>query len=236
MGDSNDVLLEIKNIRKEYPGVVAVNDVSFNIKKGEVHIIIGENGAGKSTLVKMIAGNTSIDGGELILDGEKYAPQNVLQAQQKGVNMIHQEVNLMINRTVAQNLFAGREPLKWGGFVDVRRMNRDCKALLDSLGINISPVQMVRDLSIAKQQMVEVAKALSTKNRLLIMDEPTSSLTYKEITELFRITRKLRDEGVSVVYISHRMQELFEIGDRVTVMRDGCFVGTKEVGRPLLAS
>ena len=230
MGNNNDVLLEIKNIRKEFPGVIAVNDVSFNIKKGEVHIVIGENGAGKSTLVKMIAGVYPIGSGELILDDEKFAPQSVYEAQHKGVNMIHQELNMMINRTVAQNMFVGREPVKYG-LIDVAKMNRDCKALLKSLDIDIAPTTMVRDLSIAQQQMIEVAKALSTDNKLLIMDEPTSSLTHKEITELFRITRKLRSEGVSIVYISHRMQELMEIGDRVTVMRDGCFISTNEVGK-----
>ena len=231
MGNSNDVLLEIKNVRKEFPGVIAVNDVSFNIKKGEVHIVIGENGAGKSTLVKMVAGIYSIDGGELILDGEAYSPQNVLDAQKMGINMIHQELNMMLNRTVAQNVFVGREPVKLGKIVDTGKMNQDCEALFKSLGIDIPPTILVKNLSIAQQQMVEVAKALSTKNRLLIMDEPTSSLTFKEIKELFRITRKLKSEGVSIVYISHRMQELFEIGDRVTVMRDGCYVGTNDVGR-----
>ena len=226
--NGNSVLLEFRKIRKEFPGVVAVNDVSFDIRKGEVHIVIGENGAGKSTLVKMVSGIYPIDGGELYLEGERYTPANVMDAQAHGVNMIHQELNMMANRTVAQNVFIGREPKK-GFLVDERKMNADCKALLDSLEIDIAPTAMVRDLSIAQQQMVEVAKALSTENKLLIMDEPTSSLTQKEIDELFRITRKLRSEGVAIVYISHRMQELLEIGDRVTVMRDGCYVATCDV-------
>lgn len=228
MENTNSVLLEFKKVRKEFPGVVAVNDVSFDIRKGEVHIIIGENGAGKSTLVKMVSGIYPIGGGELYLDGKRYAPENVVDAQAHGVNMIHQELNMMVNRTVAQNVFIGREPQK-GLLVDERKMNADCKQLLESIEIDIAPTTMVRDLSIAQQQMVEVAKALSTNNKLLIMDEPTSSLTQKEIDELFRITRKLRSEGVAVVYISHRMQELLEIGDRVTVMRDGCYVGTRNV-------
>ena len=205
-----------------------MNDVSFDIRKGEVHIVIGENGAGKSTLVKMVSGIYPIDGGEMYLEGERYAPENVVDAQAHGINMIHQELNMMVNRTVAQNVFIGREPKK-GILVDEHKMNADCKALLDSIEIDIAPTAMVRDLSIAQQQMVEVAKALSTNNKLLIMDEPTSSLTQKEIDELFRITRKLRSEGVAIVYISHRMQELLEIGDRVTVMRDGCYVGTRNV-------
>lgn len=226
--NTNSVLLEFRKIRKEFPGVVAVNDVSFDIRKGEVHIVIGENGAGKSTLVKMVSGVYPIDGGEMYLDGERYIPENVMDAQAHGINMIHQELNMMANRTVAQNVFIGREPKK-GLLVDEHKMNADCKALLDSIEIDISPTTMVRDLSIAQQQMVEVAKALSTENKLLIMDEPTSSLTQKEIDELFRITRKLKSEGVAIVYISHRMQELLEIGDRVTVMRDGYYVDTCDV-------
>lgn len=227
--EENKVLLELKDLRKVFPGVVAVNDVSFSIQKGEVHIIIGENGAGKSTLVKMMAGLYSVDGGEMLLEGQPYRPQKVLDAQHLGINMIHQELSLMANRTVAQNVFVGREfaksPLR---VVDMRRMNAECQALLDRLGIDINPTTMVRDLSIAQQQMVEVAKAISTENKLLIMDEPTSSLTQKEIDNLFRITRQLKSEGVSIIYISHRMQELMEIGDRITVMRDGCYIGTRE--------
>jgi ABC-type sugar transport system ATPase subunit len=229
---NNNVLLEIKNLRKEFPGVVAVNDVSFDIKKGEVHIVVGENGAGKSTLVKMIAGLYSIDKGEMILDGEKYHPQDVLDAQAHGVNIIHQELSMMANRTVAQNMFVGREPVKKNifHFVDTKRMNNECKKQLESLGMDISPTTLVKDLSIAQQQMVEVAKALTTKNKLLIMDEPTSSLTQKEIDNLFRITRQLTKEGISIIYISHRLQELMEIGDRVTVMRDGSYIGTYNIG------
>ncbi|MGX8702270.1 sugar ABC transporter ATP-binding protein [Caproiciproducens sp.] len=226
---SKEILLELKNITKAFPGVIAVNDVSFDIRKGEIHIIIGENGAGKSTLVKMMAGINKIDSGEMIFKGKKYAPKNVQEAHQNGVNIIHQELSVMLNRTVAQNVYVGREPVKGGlRVIDTKKMNSDCQKLLDSLEIAIKPTDMIRDLSIAQQQMVEVAKAISTKNDLLIMDEPTSSLTQKEIDNLFRITRKLRDEGVSIIYISHRMQELMEIGDRVTIMRDGCYVGTRE--------
>ncbi|MFV0363327.1 MAG: sugar ABC transporter ATP-binding protein [Suipraeoptans sp.] len=224
-----ETMLKIKSLRKEYPGVVAVNDVSFDIKKGEVHIVIGENGAGKSTLVKMMAGLEAIDGGTLELEGKPYKPTNVLEAQASGVNIIHQELSMMENRTVAQNVFIGREPKK-GFLVNNNEMNRKCKALMDSLEIDIDPSTKVQDLSIAQQQMVEVAKALSFDNsKILIMDEPTSSLTTKEIENLFRITRKLKSEGVSIIYISHRMQELMEIGDRVTVMRDGSYVGTRNI-------
>lgn len=223
-----EVMLHIESLRKEYPGVIAVNDVSFDIYKGEVHIVIGENGAGKSTLVKMLAGLNTIDSGTLKLDGREYKPENVLDAQAKGVNIIHQELSMMENRTVAQNIFIGREPVK-GFWIDKKAMNEKCRELLDSLEIEIDPSTMVRDLSIAQQQMVEVAKALSFQSKVLIMDEPTSSLTSKEIDNLFRLTRKLRDEGTSIIYISHRMQELMEIGDRVTVMRDGAYIGTREI-------
>ncbi len=227
----NNTLLEIHGLRKQFPGVLAVDDVSFSIKNGETHLVIGENGAGKSTLVKIIAGLYPADGGEMVLDGEHYAPRNVHEAQAKGVNIIHQELNLMSNRTVAQNIYIGKEPMKNKllGVVDVEKMNRDCKALLDDLGIDISPNCLVKDLSIAQQQMVEVAKALSTNSKLIIMDEPTSSLTEQEILNLFRITRNLRNSGVSVVYISHRMKELWEIGERVTVMRDGKYIGTYNI-------
>lgn len=226
------VLLKIEKIRKVFPGVVAVNDVSLDIRKGEVHIIIGENGAGKSTLVKMMAGLYPIDGGTMTLDGHVYRPENVLDAQQQGVNIIHQELSMMVNRTVAQNVFAGREPVKGAlKLVDIKTMNRECRGLLERLGIEIEPDCLVKELSIAQQQMVEVAKAISTENKLLIMDEPTSSLTQKEIDNLFRITRKLKSEGIAVIYISHRMQELMEIGDRVTVMRDGEYIGTRDTSQ-----
>lgn len=227
-----NVLLELRGVRKEFPGVVAVNDVSMDIRRGEVHIIIGENGAGKSTLVKMMAGLYKSDGGEMLLEGKPYRPANVQEAQALGINMIHQELSLMQNRTVAQNVYVGREPRR--GFlraVDTARMNADCQAILEEIGLDIKPTAMVRDLSIAQQQMVEVAKALSTNNKLLIMDEPTSSLTQEEIDNLFRITRKLVAEGKSVIYISHRMQELKEIGDRITVMRDGCYLDTRDAAQ-----
>ena len=224
-----EVLLEMKHILKTFPGVKAVNDVSFDIKKGEVHVIIGENGAGKSTLVKIIAGIYGLDGGEMLLDGKPYTPASVLDAQNKGINMIHQELSIMPNRTVAENIFVGREPVKGPlRLVDAREMNRRSKELLESLQLDIDPKCKAKDLSIAQQQMVEIAKAILTNNRLLIMDEPTSSLTQMEIDTLFRITRKLTANGVSVIYISHRMQELMDIGDRVTVMRDGCYVGTRD--------
>jgi ribose transport system ATP-binding protein len=229
--EDSDTLLQIFHMCKRFPGVIAVDDVSFSIKKGEIHLIIGENGAGKSTLVKVIAGLYAADSGRMVLDGEEYTPKNVRMAQELGVNIIHQELNMMINRTVAQNIYIGREPMKNAAFgvINTAKMNHDCKKLLTDLGIDVSPSELVRNLSIAQQQMVEVAKALATKSKLIIMDEPTASLTEQEIENLFRITRNLRASGVSIVYISHRMKELWEIGDRVTVMRDGKYIGTHNI-------
>lgn len=227
------VLLEIKNLTKIFPGVVAVDHVSFDIRRGEVHVLIGENGAGKSTLVKMLAGINKIDEGELIFDGESFRPENVLDAQNHGINMVHQELSMMPNRTVAQNIFVGREPIKGKGvkWVDTKKMNEESQKLLDGLGVgeNIKAEARVKDLSIALQQMVEVAKATSTENKLLILDEPTSSLTAPEIKALFEIIQTLKERGLGIIYISHRMNEIFEVGDRITVMRDGKYVGTREV-------
>lgn len=231
--EKQQTLLEVKNLTKIFPGVVAVDHVNFDIRRGEVHVLIGENGAGKSTLVKMIAGIYKIDEGELVLDGKSFRPQNVLDAQEHGINMVHQELSMMPNRTVAQNIFIGREPLKGKGikWVDTKKMNEEGQKLLDGLGVgeSIDASAWVKDLSIALQQMVEVAKATSTDNKLLILDEPTSSLTAPEIKALFEIIEKLKERGLGIIYISHRMNEIFEIGDRITVMRDGKYVGTKQV-------
>lgn len=225
-----DIMLDIRSLYKSFPGVIAVNDVSFQVRRGEVHVLIGENGAGKSTLVKMLAGIYPIERGELLLEGEPYAPRTVVDAQRAGISIIHQELNMMANRTVAQNVFVGREPVRPPfGLVDKKAMNAECQRVLNSLNIDIQPTTLVKDLSIAQQQMVELTKALSMNNKVLIMDEPTSSLTSKEIRNLFRIVNQLRNSGVSIIYISHRLEEIMEIGDRVTVLRDGCFVGTREI-------
>ena len=174
---SSDTMLDIQHLYKSFPGVVAVNDVGFQIRRGEVHVLIGENGAGKSTLVKMLAGIYSIERGSLTLDGKPYAPHSVVDAQRGGIGIIHQELNMMSNRTVAQNVFVGREPVTKAGFVDKRAMNAACQRVLDSLGLDISSTTLVKDLSIALQQLVELTKAISMRNKVLIMDEPTSSLT-----------------------------------------------------------
>jgi len=224
-------LLEIRHLSKYFPGVVAVDDVSFSIRRGEVHVLMGENGAGKSTLVKMLAGIYPIDAGDLLLDGEPFAPRNVVDAQERGINMVHQELSMMPNRTVAQNIYIGREPVKGKLLkrVDTKKMNEDSQRLLDGLGVNVDVHAMTKDLSIARQQMVELAKATSTDNKILILDEPTSSLTAPEIEALFKIVRQLKESGVGIIYISHRMNEIFEIGDRITIMRDGKYVGTRDL-------
>ena len=229
--ENSKVLLEIRHLSKYFAGVTAVNDVSFDIKAGEVHVLIGENGAGKSTLVKMISGIYPIDRGELFMEGKKYHPENVLEAQEKGINIVHQELSMMPNRTVAQNIFNGREPIKKGlvKLVDEKKMNSDSQTLLDGLGVRVNASDITKNLSIAMQQMIELAKAVSTDNKILILDEPTSSLTAPEIKALFGIIADLKKKGVGIIYISHRMNEIFEIGDRITVMRDGGYVGTRIV-------
>ncbi len=229
--ENSKVLLEIRHLSKYFAGVTAVNDVSFDIKAGEVHVLIGENGAGKSTLVKMISGIYPIDRGELFLEGKKYHPENVLEAQEKGINIVHQELSMMPNRTVAQNIFNGREPIKKGlvKLVDEKKMNSDSQTLLDGLGVRVNASDITKNLSIAMQQMIELAKAVSTDNKILILDEPTSSLTAPEIKALFGIIADLKKKDVGIIYISHRMNEIFEIGDRITVMRDGGYVGTRIV-------
>ena len=229
--NEENILLDIKNISKIYPGVRAVDDLSLKINKGEIHIIIGENGAGKSTLMKILAGLIQPNSGEMYFKDKEYQPKSVVDSQNLGINMIHQELNLMQDRTVAQNIFINREPMKGKlHIIDSKKMNRDTDRILKDLSLDFSSTVKVKDLSIAQQQMVEVAKAISREhNELLIMDEPTSSLTQNEIDHLFKITRLLKSKGTSIIYISHRMQELMEIGDKITVMRDGKLIATNNV-------
>jgi len=224
-------ILEMKNITKRFPGTVALDDVSFSSMPGEVHVLMGENGAGKSTLVKILSGVFPADSGEIFIEGKKAEITDVAKSQSLGVGIIHQELNLLPNKTIFQNIFLGREPLKnkLFGIVDEKLMIEESKKILDELGIELDPKTLITKLSIAQQQMVEVAKALQMKTKILIMDEPTSSLTKREIDALFSIVRKLRADGVSIIYISHRMEEIFEIGDRVTVLRDGRFVMTEDI-------
>ncbi|MEP0766226.1 MAG: sugar ABC transporter ATP-binding protein [Fimbriimonadia bacterium] len=213
-------LLEVCKITKRFPGVVALSDVSLKLGHGEVLAVIGENGAGKSTLMKILAGEQPADSGAILLDGQPVAIGSVSEATALGIALIHQELNLADNLDVAGNVFLGREPRRLG-IADRRRMAVQTCALLDRLGLDCSPEATVSDLPIGKQQMVEIAKALSTDARILIMDEPTSSLTETETERLFAVIADLRGQGVSVIYISHRLREVTRVADRVVVLRDG---------------
>ena len=211
------------HITKTFPGVRALDDVSFNLKSGEVLALLGENGAGKSTLMKVLSGVYTRDGGEIMAFGNKVEKMTPKRAKELGIAIIHQELNLCSHLSVAENIFLGQEIVK-GGVVQRKQMNDEARAILKRLSLEIEPETLVGSLSVSKQQMIEIAKALLHKARVLIMDEPTSALTAKEINELFRIIRQLRDEGCGIVYISHRLEELKAIVDRVTIMRDGQYI------------
>lgn len=216
-------LVRMSGITKEFPGVKALEDVQFNLYSGEVLSLLGENGAGKSTLMKILSGVYQRDDGEIVLFGEKIREWDANKAKDAGIAIIHQELNMCTHLTVAENIFLGREILKKGRLDNVR-MNEETQQILDKLNIDIDPAAQVGDLAVSKQQMVEIAKALSQNARVLIMDEPTSALTSKEIDELFKIIHQLKADGIGIVYISHRLEELQHIADRVIIMRDGRFI------------
>ncbi|WP_263772799.1 sugar ABC transporter ATP-binding protein [Propionivibrio soli] len=221
-------IVTIRHLNKTFPGVRALNDAQFELFPGEVHALMGENGAGKSTLMKVLAGVYQKDSGEILVNGQAVEINDPREAQALGIGIIHQELNLMSHLSVAQNIFIGREPRTRSGlFIDVPRMWRDTQEVLDRLHLTLDPRTLVGDLTVAKQQMVEIAKALShAESRVLIMDEPTAALNNAEIDELFRIIGQLKSHGVGIVYISHKMDELKRISDRVTVMRDGQYIAT----------
>ena len=222
-------VLEMRRIGKTFPGVVALNDVDFELRPGEVHILLGENGAGKSTLMKILSGAYQKSAGQILLDGSEVEIKNPKHAQTLGISTIYQEFNLIPHLSVGENIFLGREPARLPGVIDQRAIFQQATRALTDLGLALNPRKLVKELRVAEQQMVEVAKALSLDARILIMDEPTAALTEHEIKELFATIRSLKEKGVAIVYISHRMEELFEIGDRVTVLRDGRSVGTYDV-------
>ena len=226
----HDVILSMRDVDKVFPGVRALDKAQFELRAGEVHALVGENGAGKSTLMKCLSGIYTKDGGTVLLDGKEIDVQNTLEAQHLGISIIHQEINLMQDLTVSENIYIGREPMR-GFMINRALQDQRTNELLDSLHLNdIRANTRVRVLTVAKQQMVEIAKALSFDNtRILIMDEPTAALTESEIEDLFRFIRMLKAKGVGIVYISHRMEELKIIADRVTVMRDGQYVGTRDM-------
>src|SRR5467141_2148174 len=221
-----EALLLMEGIEKSFPGVHALSGCRFELRSGEVHALVGENGAGKSTLMKVLAGVYSKDAGRLRYKGAEVEIPSPRAAQQLGISMIHQELNLMGHLTVAQNIFIWREPRRARGSLDERKLNDNARRLLETLRLDLDPRTRVSNLTVATQQMVEIAKALSFNSEVLIMDVPTAALTEREIDDLFRIIRQLRDRGVGVVHISHRLQELKQISDRVTVMRDGRYVDT----------
>jgi ribose transport system ATP-binding protein len=220
-------LISVKRLSKSFPGVRALHEVQFELMAGEVHALMGENGAGKSTLMKILAGVYTRDSGEILYEGKPVAFESPRDAQAVGIGIIHQELHLMNHLTVAQNIFIGREPRgRLGLFLDEVKLNAQARDILSRMHVTLDPRAVVGSLTVARQQMVEIAKALSFDSRVLIMDEPTSALNDAEIAELFRIIRELKSRGVGIIYISHKMDELKQIADRVTVMRDGEYVAT----------
>lgn len=215
-----DELLRIEGLRKTFPGVVALDNVDFDLRRGEVHVLLGENGAGKSTLIKMLSGAYRPDHGRILAEGREVRIEGAQDAERLGIATIYQEFNLVPDLTVAENIFLGRQPRRYG-LVDHRRMREDAAELLRRVGVDVRPDAKVRELGIARLQMVEIAKALSLEARVLIMDEPTAVLTSDEVDKLFAIVRQLREDGVGIVFITHHLEEIAALGDRVTVLRDG---------------
>ena len=223
------LLLQMKGIDKSFPGVHALQNMQFELRRGEVHALLGENGAGKSTLIKVLGGIYQKDGGEIFIDGQKVEINSVEDARKAGVSIIHQELVLVPWLSIAENMFLGREPKNKLGFVDFGKMNSEAKKYLVDFGLDLNPLTPIAELNIAQQQMVEIVKAISFSSNIVVMDEPTSSLSDKEADALFESIRKLKERGVGIIYISHRMSELDIIADRVTVLRDGQYVDTKVV-------
>jgi ribose transport system ATP-binding protein len=223
-------ILEMRNISKAFAGVQALKDVSFACQRGAVHALVGENGAGKSTLMKILAGAYQPDSGEIVFNGQHYSQLTTREAQANGIAIIHQELNLLPYMTVAENIFLGRELKTSLGLVDRRGMNQQAEELLKRVGVHMDVRRPVGELTVARQQMVEIAKALSQEVNLIVMDEPSAILAGHELEMLFQIIESLVKQNVTVVYISHRLDEVFQIAARVTVMKDGRVVGTKEIG------
>lgn len=221
-------ILRLRKINKSFPGVKALTDVDLTLKKGEVHALVGENGAGKSTLMKTISGAYKKDSGSIWFDGKEVEVTSPKQSELMGISIIYQELNLIERITVAENVFTGRYPLKHG-FVQWGKMTRDAQALFDEFDLKIDARRLVRSLTMAQKQMVEIIKAVSINAKVIIMDEPTSSLSSKETESLFRIIRKLKANGVAVVFITHRLDEIFAVCDRMTVLRDGHYIGERDI-------
>lgn len=219
-------LLEMRKITKTFPGVKALDEVDFSLERGTVHALMGENGAGKSTLMKCLFGIYTPDSGEIYIDGKKVSYKDPKDALDSGVAMVHQELNQVSMRSVAENIMLGRFPNKYG-VIDHKKMNQETQDLFDRLGLNFDPKKIIGKYSVAERQLIEIAKAVSYDAKILVLDEPTSSLTESEVDKLFEIINKLRDQGVGIIYISHKMEEILSISDFVTVMRDGKFIDCK---------
>jgi ABC-type sugar transport system ATPase subunit len=227
-------LLEASAISKSFPGVRALDSVDFALRRGEVHALVGENGAGKSTLIKILCGVYQPDAGEIRVDGQIVTIASAQDAQTLGIAPVHQEIHLVPLLSVAENIFLGRQPLRGRGWLERAGMERQATEILESLGIRVDVRALVTDLSVAQRQMVSIARALSSQARVIILDEPTASLSERETTILFEIIRRLEERGVAIIYISHRLEEIFAIADRVTVMRDGRVVGTQPIAETRL--
>ncbi len=221
-------LLQLVNIRKEFPGVLALDKVNLDIREGEVLALVGENGAGKSTLIKILAGALEGYEGEILWKGEPFRANQTWEVQQAGISTIYQELTSCPELSVAENIFLGREPKKKGGIIDWKKMNDMASEVLDTLHMHISPSSKVSTLTVANQQLIEIARALTMEAKLIIMDEPTSSLSEHEVKTLCEIVKKLREQGISVLYISHKFEEIFELSDRISVLRDGKYIGTRD--------
>lgn len=222
------VLLQLYGIGKSFPGVRALDDVSFEVRRGSVHALVGENGAGKSTLIKILGGIYTDYDGVMELDGVPYSPNSPGEAQDRGVAVVHQEIRLVETLTVAENIFLGHPSTK-SGIIDWRTMNKRSTEMIERLGLTIDPTETVADLPVAKKQIVEICKAMNRNAQLLIMDEPSATLTDRELDVLFDIVRRLQSEGVSILYISHKLEEIFQICDEITVLRDGKHITTTDV-------
>ena len=221
-------LLKMTGITKRFPGTIALDNVNFNVKEGEVHLLMGENGAGKSTLLKIISGANSLDEGEMFLDGEKVNFSNPKQAKDAGIRIVYQELSLIQGMTVAQNLFLGEEISKFG-FVQRQKINKLASEILEDLGVVVDPDQLVERLTVGQQQMIEIARNIKDECKILILDEPTSALSEAETQQLFRVVRLLKNRGVGIIYVSHRLEEITQIGDVVTVFKDGKTIGTRSM-------
>ena len=224
--ENGDVILRFEHISKVFPGVKALDDITFDINRGEVHVLLGENGAGKSTLIKILTGVYKAEEGRMLLHGREIQPENILQSRQMGIGTVFQENSLVPHLTVAENVFLSREIKNKAGTIDWKRTYRECERWIAEMGIPINPRARVRDLSVAEQQIVEIVKILSQEPSIIILDEPTSALSDHEIDNLFAIVNKLkREKGITFIYISHRMEEIKHIGDRASVLRDGRYIG-----------